>query len=116
MGNDRKNNTLVRFGLGFLSTNCRVTSLQSPHTTADTGIKPCNPREEFAQPRPMATPRSAFEDRLRFKGAVAKVVGNGGVRLRRGADIGSGGEVNAALGGWMIEGLPSVDLAHADLA
>ncbi|AWV19991.1 hypothetical protein RADP37_05438 (plasmid) [Roseomonas mucosa] len=63
----RKNKALGGFGRGSSHKDCRATTLQSPHTTTDTGIKPCNPREELAQPRPMATPRSGFEDRPRFK-------------------------------------------------
>ena len=49
-------------------------------------------------------------------GAVAKAVGNRGRRLRRDDGIASGGEVNHALGRRLTEGLPPVDLAHADLA
>src|SRR5215217_4861842 len=48
--------------------------------------------------------------------AVAKAVGNRERRLRRDDGIGSGGEVNHALGWRLTEALPSIDLAHADLA
>ncbi len=49
------------------------------------------------------------------KGAVAKAVGNRVRRLRRDDGTASGGEINAALGGRLAEGLPTIDLTHADL-
>ena len=49
-------------------------------------------------------------------GAVAKAVGNRGQGLRRDDGTASGGEVNHALGGRLTQGLPAIDLAHADLA
>jgi transposase-like protein len=48
-------------------------------------------------------------------GAVAGCVGNSRGCLRRDDGIASGGEVNHALGGWLTEALPAIDLAHADL-
>src|SRR3954463_7196617 len=49
-------------------------------------------------------------------GAVAKAVGNRVQRLRRDDGTASGSEVNHALGRWLTQGLPAIDLAHADLA
>ena len=49
-------------------------------------------------------------------GAVAKAVGNRVQRLRRDDGSASGGEVNHALGRRLTQGLPAIDLAHADLA
>ncbi len=49
-------------------------------------------------------------------GAVAKAVGNRVQRLRRDDGTASGGEVNHALGRRLTQGLPAIDLAHADLA
>src|SRR4029453_6201462 len=59
---------------------------------------------------------SAWSLPSRTGGAVAVSVGNGGRRLRRDDGIGSGGEVNRARGWWLAEALPTVDLAHGDLA
>ncbi len=49
------------------------------------------------------------------EGAVAKAVGNRVRRLRRDDGTASGGEINAALGRRLAEGLPAIDLTHADL-
>jgi transposase len=67
-------------------------------------VMPETPRVEAAVSAPATT-----------TGAVAKAVGNRGQHLRREDGTASGGEVNHAAGGRLTEGLPPIDLAHADL-
>lgn len=48
--------------------------------------------------------------------AVAKAVGSGGQGLQPRDDIGSCSEVSRALGDWLRDARPAIDLAHGDLA
>jgi hypothetical protein len=73
-------------------------------------------QQETADDADFSTLNGALGEIVALRGAVAKAVGNRVQRLRRDDGTASGGEVNRALGRRLTEALPTIDLAHGDLA